>query len=104
MDANKATILNYKHHLVATGKIAKCTGVTHLCGNTYYVKYGRRTKQGYKYVALMLDHKDRLAYKQYPDATFIKRFKEMDKELRTEHQVKHLERLRFEAILNTITD
>ena len=53
MDANKATILNYKHHLVATGKIAKCTGVTHLCGNTYYVKYGRRTKQGYKYVALM---------------------------------------------------
>ena len=104
MEANKATILNYKHHLEATKQIPKCTGVEHLSGNTYYVKYGRRTKQGYKYVALMLDHKDKLAYKQYPDATFIKRLKELDKELRTEHQVKHLERLKFEAILNTITD
>ena len=99
MEANRKTIVSYKEHLVATKQIPKCTGVEHLSGNTYYVKYGRRTKQGAKYVALMVDHRDRLVYKEYPDATFIKRLKELDKELYIEQQTKHLERLRFEAAI-----
>ena len=86
METNKATIINYKAHLEATKQIPKCTGLEHLSGNTYYVKYNRRTREGAKYAVFMLDHRGKLAYKQYPDKGFVERFKQIDEELRTEYQ------------------
>ena len=100
----KTAAINYKAQLTEQGIIAPCKGaMEYLSGTSFYAKYPRRTKRGVKYLVFMVDHRYRVAYKEYSDAKFINVMRVMDAELQLEHHVKHQESLQLEAARQAVT-